>query len=151
MLPVRPDVRYPLLMACSTCSRASPFRAISAAMAKAAAARLRRTGALATRVDWAARAEVCERCPLRVVRGNVSYCGTPFLRQIDRDPTVDGCGCPTWDKARAPGEHCPITSRHLAASNDGGRCSCKWCDLTADPGGSAAGASVRFASLSIGN
>jgi hypothetical protein len=131
-------------MACSTCSRTSSFRSISTAMAKAAAARLRGMGALRTSVDWAGRAAVCERCPLRVVRGGVSYCGTPFLHQIDRDPTIDGCGCPTRDKARAPGEHCPINDRHLAASREGGRCSCKWCAL-ADQ---AAGAPVRFASLS---
>ena len=116
-------------MACYTCSTATGFRSISAAMAKAAAARLRATGALRTSVDWAARAAACERCPLLVVRGGVGYCGTPFLRQVHRDPTVDGCGCPTRDKARSPAEHCPITPRHGPSSNAGGACSCKWCAL----------------------
>ena len=80
-----------------------------------------------TSADWAARATVCERCPLRVVRGDVSYCGTPFLRLVVRDPVLDGCGCPTRDKARSPAEHCPITARHAAAGRADGRCSCKWC------------------------
>ena len=118
-------------MSCTTCDRASSFRAISVAVAKGAAARLRRTGALRTSVDWAARAAVCERCPLLVVRGGVSHCGTPFLRQVVRDPTVDGCGCPTRDKARSPTEHCPITDRHQPPSTVDGRCTCKWC-ATAD-------------------
>ena len=113
-------------MACSACTT-SAFRTISIAMAKGAAARLRRTGALPTSVDWAARATVCERCPLLVVRHGVSYCGTPFLRQVNRDPVTDGCGCPTRDKARSPAEHCPITDRHAAAERGGGWCSCKWC------------------------
>jgi hypothetical protein len=130
-------------MACYTCGRASSFRSISAAMAKAAGARLRSLGTLPTSVDWAARAAVCERCPLSVVRGGVTYCGTPFLRQVNRDPTVDGCGCPTRDKARSPGEHCPITTRHAAATTQDGRCSCKWCAI-------ATAAPVRFPSLSAG-
>ena len=114
-------------MSCTTCGRTSAFRAISVAMAKGAAARLRRTGALPTSVDWAARAAVCERCPLVVISGGVSHCGTPFLRQVDRDPVVDGCGCPTRDKARSPAEHCPITDRHAAAARDADQCTCKWC------------------------
>ena len=96
-------------------------------MAKGAAARLRRTGALTTRPDWPALAAVCERCPLLVVQRGVSYCGTPYLRQIGRDPATDGCGCPTHDKAKRPGEHCPVTVRHQPAEGVGRACTCKWC------------------------
>ena len=116
-------------MGCSTCGRPSSFGSISVAIAKAAAARLRGTGALSTAADWAERAATCERCPLLVVRGGVSYCGTPFLRQVHRDPAVDGCGCPTRDKAKSPAEHCPVTDRHLPAGTASGHCSCKWCGL----------------------
>ncbi len=155
-MPPAANVRYPPVMACSTCSAASSFRSISIAMVKGAAARLRRTGALSTAVDWVARAETCERCPLRVIRGNVSYCGTPFLQLVNRDPTLDGCGCPTRDKAKAPGEHCPISPRYEAAAKADGRCDCKWCavEKPTEPSGSAAGlptgSPVRFASLSVG-
>ena len=117
-------------MACNTCSNGSAFRSISVAMAKGAAARLRRTGVLATRPDWADRAAVCERCPLLVIRGGVSHCGTPFLQLLHRDPAVDGCGCPTRDKAKRPGEHCPVTPAHLPAGRASGQCSCKWCVAT---------------------
>ncbi len=119
-------------MACSACHRPSSFRAISVAVAKGAAARLRGTGALATAADWADRAAACERCPLLVVRSGVSYCGTPFLRLVNRDPAVDGCGCPTRDKARSPREHCPVTDRHLPAGTASGQCSCKWCGAARD-------------------
>lgn len=129
-------------MACTTCTRGSSFRSISAAMAKAAAARLRRAGVLRTQVDWAARAEVCERCPMRVIRGSVSYCGRPFLQQVERDPVIDGCGCPTREKAKAPGEHCPLAVSHGPAEQDGDHCNCKWCAI------GKADAPVRFASLS---
>jgi len=37
---------------------------------------------------------LCEKCPLCVVRCGVSYCGTPLLLQIDRDPIVDGLRLP---------------------------------------------------------
>ena len=114
-------------MSCNTCDRASGFRLITIAVFKGAAARLRRTGAVPTAVDWAARAALCERCPLLIVSRGVSHCGTPFLRQVHRDPTIDGCGCPTRDKARSPNEHCPITNRHVAAAVVDGACSCKWC------------------------
>jgi hypothetical protein len=119
-------------------------------MAKAAAARLRRTGALPTADEWAARAQACERCHLRVVRNGTSYCGTPFLQQVNRDPALDGCGCPTRDKARAPGEHCPLSTQNLVASIDGGHCDCKWCSLGAAerPTGRTAAGTVRFQSLS---
>ncbi len=76
-------------------------------MAAAAAARLRRLGLGDVAGNWAARAQICETCPLRVVRRGVSYCGTPFLARIDRDAALDGCGCPTIEKAKTPAERCP--------------------------------------------
>ena len=122
-------------MACFNCgssalgSRPGVFAALSRAAAKSAASRLRRLGVLPQRVDWAARASACERCPLRVVSAGVSYCGTPFLRKVDRDPALDGCGCPTVSKAKDPAEHCPVTARHQAASMVDDACDCKWCAL----------------------
>jgi hypothetical protein len=108
------------------------FAALSRAAAKSAGARLRRMGLLGERVDWAARAAACERCPLRVVSAGTSYCGTPFLRQVDRDPAQDGCGCPTVAKAKDPAEHCPVTVRfHAASSTSHHGCDCKWCALAA--------------------
>jgi hypothetical protein len=83
-------------------------------------------GILPTPDSWAQRAEICERCPLRVVRKGVSYCGKPLLEQIQRDAT-DGCGCPTHDKAKDPHEHCPLTIRHQATRQVGAPCDCKWC------------------------
>ncbi|MGD0767725.1 MAG: hypothetical protein ABSB42_05960 [Tepidisphaeraceae bacterium] len=97
------------------------------ALGKFATARLRRVGALRVYPQWEARAAVCERCPLRVIRYGVSYCGTPLLRQIDRDPAIDGCGCPCHDKAKSAQEHCPIDGHHQAAVRHNGECSCKWC------------------------
>ncbi len=108
---------------------------LSRATVKAGAARLRSLGLLPVRIDWAARASVCERCPMRVVQCGVSYCGTPFLRMPLRDPVVDGCGCPTREKARDPREHCPIDAHHAEARGDDGRCTCKWCTLTPSPAG----------------
>ena len=97
-------------------------------MAKAAGARLRNLGLLQTASGWTARAAVCERCPMRIVSRNVSYCGKPYFSQIDRDPTVDGCGCPTREKAKSPDEHCPINQRSLPANaTRDARCDCKWC------------------------
>jgi len=84
-------------------------------------------GLLKTQVDWAARASVCEGCPLMRVKKGVSYCGTPYLQQIDRDLVTEGCGCPTRQKAKSPEEHCPIDSHHRAATQLGGNCTCKWC------------------------
>jgi hypothetical protein len=96
-------------------------------MAKSAGARLRQIGALPSSTDWVRRAEICEGCPMRVVRAGVSYCGTPFLQKIDREPSVDGCGCPTREKAKSPAEHCPITQRHLPSTQSHDGCNCKWC------------------------
>jgi hypothetical protein len=97
------------------------------AVGKFATARLRQVGAMCVHPNWEARAAVCERCPLRVISCGVSYCGNPLLRQLDRDPTVDGCGCPCHDKSKDPTEHCPIDSHHQAAAMEHGACSCKWC------------------------
>ena len=115
-----------------SCCR-SAFASLSRAAAKSGAARLRRLGLLPARVDWAARASVCERCPMRVVRCGVSYCGTPFLRMPLRDPVTDGCGCPTREKARDPNEHCPIDPRHAEAIRSDEDCTCKWFALAPSP------------------
>lgn len=80
-----------------------------------------------THPDWAARAEACERCPLRVIQCGRSYCGKPFLQKVDRDPVVDGCGCPTHAKAKDPTEHCPIDRRMFPAQKNESTCSCRWC------------------------
>jgi hypothetical protein len=114
-------------MACWGCTT-NQFRSISSAMAKSAGARLRNLKLLPSSINWTARAEICERCPLRYISRGVSYCGTPFLNQIDRDPTTDGCGCPTRDKAKSPEEHCPLNTRHLAATKSRAGCNCKWCE-----------------------
>jgi hypothetical protein len=116
-------------MGCFTCGSNS-FRSISVAMAKAASARWRQLSGGRTAVDWVAREEVCARCPMQVISGGTSYCGTPFLRKIDRDPVLDGCGCPTRSKAKSPDEHCPVNANYEAAAE--GQCDCKWCALAAD-------------------
>jgi hypothetical protein len=110
------------------------FAALSRAAAKSASARLRQLGVLRDRVDWPTRAAACERCPMRVISAGTSYCGTPFLRNVNRDPAVDGCGCPTIAKAKDPREHCPMTAGHQPArqqparpTSSVARCDCKWC------------------------
>lgn len=109
----------------SCCS--NTFKQLSRAAAKSAASRLRQLGIGSTQPDWPRRAETCERCPLRVVRRGISYCGNPLLDQIDRDPTTDGCGCPTHAKAKDPSEHCPIDVQFNAATVVDGQCNCRWC------------------------
>ena len=104
-----------------------PVVTLFRAAGKATGAKMRSLGLLTESRDWMARAEVCERCPLRVSKCGVSYCGTPFAQLIDRDPVTQGCGCPTRAKAKDPKEHCPITLRHRAATRDGAKCDCKWC------------------------
>jgi hypothetical protein len=124
-------------MPCFTCasataylgSRPGAFAALSRAAAKSAAAKLRNFRVLPVRVDWPARAQACERCPMRVFAGGTSYCGTPFLRKPDRDPFIDGCGCPTIAKAKDPAEHCPLNASHRSATTTRGGCDCKWCRL----------------------
>jgi hypothetical protein len=111
-------------------ARPSAFAALSRAAAKYTASVLRRAGASAVHRDWPARATICETCPMRVLVGKVSYCGQPVQRQPVRDAAVDGCGCPTREKARSPEEHCPFTPAMRPATaerSDGGRCDCKWC------------------------
>ena len=106
---------------------ASSFAALSRAAAKAAKARLREIGIGSVAPDWARRAAECERCPLRVIRRNVSYCGRPLLERMHRDVALEGCGCPTHAKAQSPDEHCPLDGAHRAAATIDGRCNCKWC------------------------
>jgi hypothetical protein len=97
------------------------------ALGKFATARLRQVGAAQVYPQWEDRAEVCERCALRVVSCGMSFCGNPFLKQLDRDPAIDGCGCPCRDKAKSPGEHCPVDAHYQAAEHVEGECNCKWC------------------------
>jgi hypothetical protein len=109
------------------CCRGNVFATLSRAAAKAASAKLRRLAVLPRKQDWSVRAAVCERCHMRVVHRGVSYCGQPLLRQIDRDPAVDGCGCPTREKAKDPAEHCPIDLKNLRTTQNNTACTCKWC------------------------
>jgi hypothetical protein len=106
------------------CSR---FATISRAAAKAAGARLRNLRMLRVAPDWARKASICETCPMRVIRRGVSYCGDPFLDKLDRDVTVEGCGCPCQAKARSPNEHCPLNPSHRPAERTAHACNCKWC------------------------
>src|SRR5438309_3476846 len=115
-------------MSAFTCCT-SVFAALSKAAAKAASAQLRRISVLSTHPNWPSRAALCERCHLRVLYRGVSYCGRPFLQDIDRDPVTDGCGCLTRDKAKSPNEHCPLDSEHRLAKAIEGHCNCKWCSL----------------------
>jgi hypothetical protein len=101
--------------------------ALANAVAKAAGAFIRRYGLTSVADGWEVKAAVCERCHLRVVKCGVSYCGKPFLRQIDRELAVDGCGCPCREKAKTPGEHCPLDGSNLPSLQADGACNCKWC------------------------
>lgn len=96
--------------------------------AKWTAARLRAWKKLPVYENWAARAIICETCPLRRVKGGVSYCGVPYIQQPIRQPH-EGCGCPTHSKAKDPTEHCPLNWQHLVASRTDGQCDCKWCKM----------------------
>ena len=100
---------------------------LSRSAAKAAAAHLRRRGMLRQAVDWPARLRLCQTCPMHTLRGGVGYCGNPLLEQVTRDAGLDGCGCPTADKARSPDEHCPLNRRHRPAVSSPAGCDCKWC------------------------
>lgn len=111
----------------SFCCRSSAFAQLSRAAAKSLSAQFRRLGALSIHPHWQQRASVCEQCPKRVIHRQITYCGSPFFHQIDRDPVEDGCGCPTVDKSKAPDEHCPVDPRHQPAKQILGRCTCKWC------------------------
>jgi hypothetical protein len=102
---------------------------LSRGFAKATAARLRSLGisrrAAPDIID--ARLRTCSRCPLAVVHKGATYCGTPLLQKLVRQPEIDGCGCPLSKKAADPDEHCPIDAVHSASRRDRGGCSCKWC------------------------
>jgi hypothetical protein len=97
---------------------------------KATSAWARRFGFMETATNWGEKAALCERCHLRVVKCNVSYCGRPFLQHVDRDQSIEGCGCPCIEKAKSPDEHCPLDKCHLPAVNTDGKCTCKWCSLS---------------------
>lgn len=103
------------------------FARISLAAAKAAKDRLRRMGLFGDHTDWKTRALVCERCPMRFIHRNTTYCGRPFLSLPVRNEAVDGCGCPTIAKAKDSSEHCPITPSMKPASRHDRPCDCKWC------------------------
>jgi hypothetical protein len=102
----------------------SRWKTLSRAAAKSAASTLRRAGGLSIHPHWSTRAEICERCPMRVLRRGITYCGDPLLEKIDRHPQ-EGCGCPTLAKAKSPSEHCPLTLHYTPA--DTHICNCKWC------------------------
>jgi hypothetical protein len=102
------------------------FKSLSRAAAKSAAAKLRSWHGLPTYPAWAGRATICENCPIRRVYAGVSYCGSPYLQQPIRQP-IEGCGCPTREKAKDPAEHCPLTRSNRPASQSPGKCDCKWC------------------------
>ncbi len=114
-------------MACLSCGISPVFKTLSRAAAKAAGEKLRRMRVLRVADDWVRRAEVCERCPLRVIHQGISYCGSPLLHQVVRDPHTDGCGCPTHAKARDPHEHCPLTLRYGVPRTTDAGCDCRWC------------------------
>jgi hypothetical protein len=124
-----PTGRHPKLQ--TTLGRSSDNQnmviALASSAAKAAGAWARRFGLAQVADGWEERAAICERCPMRVVRCGISYCGKPLLAQIDRNPAVDGCGCPCREKSKAPGEHCPLDQHHRPAATDDGGCNCKWC------------------------
>lgn len=87
---------------------------------------IRGVGMLREHPDWQARAEICTRCPLGVVENRRAYCGKPFLSKIEREEATEGCGCPIYDKAKDPAEHCP-RNRLFEASTKSGECDCTWC------------------------
>ena len=99
---------------------------ITRAGVKKLGAVIRGIGMLREHPDWQARAEACSRCPLSVIEDRTAYCGRPYLKKIDRDEATEGCGCPIFDKAKDPSEHCPRT-RHFEASTKGKDCDCNWC------------------------
>jgi hypothetical protein len=110
---------------------ASPARLLvrlAQAGLKRTAAAFRSAGMASTAPDWPARAEVCARCTLVVVKCGKSYCGRPFLNQIERDEPTEGCGCPVLPKAKDPAEHCPRDLHYNKPTvNESGHCNCMWC------------------------
>lgn len=133
-------------MACLGCNKNTfvfpPFAAgafgslasISRAMAKSAGARIRSVGALPISPLVDQRLAICRRCPLyHVSSTGQPYCGKPFLKQIVRNPSLEGCGCPLPDKARSPAEHCPLTRFNQPARRAHGTpCNCKWCAISSN-------------------
>jgi hypothetical protein len=105
---------------------------LSRAARNFAVAVARRAGVGSIHPQWTVRAEICERCPLRVAVGKISYCGQPAYRKPLRDEAEEGCGCPTRDKAKDPDQHCPITPSHRPANHEEA-CDCKWCTLCNAP------------------
>jgi hypothetical protein len=114
-------------LSCCTSTLASLTRAA----AKSASARLRRLGLLSDSTDWPRRATICESCPLRTVDQGISYCGQPLLQRVNRNPALDGCGCPCREKAKSPNEHCPLDWTHRPAQHRIDGCTCKWCNAYA--------------------
>jgi hypothetical protein len=114
-------------MSVFACCSASTFKTLSRAAAKSAAAKFRQLGVGSVHPRWTVRAQICERCPMRVIARGISYCGDPFLERIHRDPQVHGCGCPTRAKAQSRSEHCPLDPSHAPAITIQGKCTCKWC------------------------
>jgi len=106
-----------------------PLGSFSRAAFKFAGSIARKFGTTPTAANWVQRAEMCERCPLRVIQCGKSYCGKPFLQQPVRDAVVDGCGCPTHAKAKDPAEHCPLNEQYQPAAQSNGSCNCRWCRL----------------------
>jgi hypothetical protein len=100
-------------------------------MAKSAGARARSAGVLAVSPEASRRVATCHRCPLyQVTAGGTGYCGKPFLHKVLRKPSLEGCGCPVQEKAKAPAEHCPLNRfNQPAGRGKGGACDCKWCAL----------------------
>jgi hypothetical protein len=105
------------------------FASVAVAAGKSLTAWVRSRGIGGVARHWEAKAAACERCPLRWVQCGVSYCGKPFLQQIDREPSIDGCGCQCHAKAKSPGEHCPLDSSHRPARQGEAGCNCKWCEI----------------------
>lgn len=127
MVEARGDERPIIIHMAISQTTSGRFGHLSGALYRYLWARLRNIGLKSTHPQWKERATLCERCHLRVIKCGVSYCGNPLLEQIEREPAVDGCGCPCRDKAKSPGEHCPIDLRHQAARKTASGCSCKWC------------------------
>jgi len=100
---------------------------LSRAALKSAGALVRRYGLTPVAEGWEAKAALCERCHLRVVRCGTSYCGKPYLQMIDRVESIDGCGCACHEKAKTPGEHCPLDTQNRASKQGPEGCNCKWC------------------------
>ncbi|HQY89681.1 MAG TPA: hypothetical protein PK402_13595 [Tepidisphaeraceae bacterium] len=95
---------------------------------KKASSVFRSVGVGANHPQWEARAEICQRCPLLHVKCGKTYCGRPFLQQIEREEATEGCGCPVNAKAKDPTEHCPRNAQWEASSKtQAGSCDCVWC------------------------